>query len=121
MPGLKAVRGNRLQIEKVLMNLLGNGMDAMREAGLKGRDAGMTVCLAADGDMARVTVSDLGPGLDAAIAHRIFEPFFTTKAKGIGMGLAISRALVEAQGGRLWHEPAPGAGATFHFTVPFAP
>ncbi len=120
-PDLPAVRGNRLQIEKVLLNLLGNGADAMREAGLKGRDAGMTLRLSVDGDKARVSVSDMGPGLEPALAQRIFEPFFTTKTKGIGMGLAISRALVEAQGGKLWYEPHSGAGATFHFTIPLAP
>jgi two-component system, LuxR family, sensor kinase FixL len=121
MPDLSTVRGSRLQIEKVLLNLLGNSVDAMREAGLKGRDAGITLRLSVDGGKARVSVSDLGPGLDPAIAQRIFEPFFSTKAKGIGMGLTISRALVEAHGGRLWYEAGPGPGATFHFTIPFTP
>ena len=120
-PDLPAVRGNRLQIEKVLLNLLGNGTDAMREAGLKGRDAQITLRLAADGSKALVTVSDTGPGVAPADRPHLFEPFFTTKAKGLGMGLAISRALIEAQGGRLWHEAVPGAGATFHFSLPFAP
>lgn len=70
--------------------------------------------------MALVCVHDSGPGLDATVARRLFEPFFSTKARGIGMGLAVSRALVEAQGGRLWHEAGAGPGATFRFTLPFA-
>lgn len=121
MPDLGPVWGNRLQIEKVLLNLIFNGMDAMRDAGLSGKDAGMTVILARDGDKARVTVSDMGPGIEQMNAQRIFEPFFSSKAKGIGMGLSISRALVEAHGGRLWLDPSSDQGATFHFTIPFAP
>lgn len=121
VPDLKAVWGNRLQIEKVLLNLFSNSMDAMREAGLSGSDAGMSVTLSDDGDMARVSVSDMGPGIDQVNAQRIFEPFFSSKTKGIGMGLSISRSLIEAHGGRLWLEPGKGLGATFHFTVPFAP
>ncbi|MEI8363640.1 MAG: ATP-binding protein, partial [Betaproteobacteria bacterium] len=60
------------------------------------------------------------PGLDAETAKRIFDPFFTTKLTGIGMGLAISRALIEANGGQLWLDPSTQVGATFHFTLPFA-
>ena len=70
--------------------------------------------------MAEVTVRDNGPGLDAAMARRIFEPFYTTKTEGMGLGLAISRALIEAQGGQLWADPEAGCGATFRFTLPFA-
>jgi len=70
--------------------------------------------------MAHVTVQDNGPGLDPETTKRVFEPFFTTKTRGIGMGLAISRALIEANGGLLWLEPNT-MGATFHFTLPLAP
>lgn len=70
--------------------------------------------------MAHVTVQDSGPGLDPETAKRVFEPFFTTKPTGIGMGLAISRALIEANSGKLWLEPNNQFGATFHFTLPFA-
>ena len=70
--------------------------------------------------MAQVTVQDSGPGFDADTALRIFDPFFTTKSSGMGLGLAISRALIEAHGGQLWTDPAAGSGAVFHFTVPFA-
>ena len=71
--------------------------------------------------VAMVTIQDSGPGLDQAMTKRIFEPFFTTKPTGIGMGLAISRALIEANGGQLWVDPDAKPGAKFHFTLPFAP
>ena len=119
-PVLPLVRGNRLQIEKVLLNLLGNGLEALRAAGRRGQAAEITLALAADGNKAQVSVRDTGLGVAPADRPHLFEPFFTTKAKGLGMGLAISRALVESHGGRLWYEPAPGTGATFHFTLPFA-
>jgi signal transduction histidine kinase len=70
--------------------------------------------------MARITVCDSGPGIDAAIAARLFEPFFTRKAHGLGVGLPICRSLIEAQGGRLWPE-VHAPGAILHFTLPFAP
>ena len=69
--------------------------------------------------MALITVIDQGPGLSREIAERIFDPFFTTKSKGIGMGLAISRALIQANGGHLWNEANVGGGGVFHFTLPF--
>jgi signal transduction histidine kinase len=69
--------------------------------------------------MGHVTVQDSGPGINQEILRRIFQPFFTTKPTGIGMGLAISRALIEANGGQLWLEPNTKHGATFHFTLPF--
>jgi signal transduction histidine kinase len=70
--------------------------------------------------MLRVSTSDRGTGLGAESLDRIFEPFYTTKREGLGMGLAISRAIVEAHGGRLWAENNRERGATFHFTVPAA-
>jgi PAS domain S-box-containing protein len=119
-PGLAPVRANRLQVEKVLLNLIGNGVEAMNDAGISPRSITVGVRTGADRGMAQVTVRDSGPGVESAIAHRIFEPFFTTKPKGLGMGLAISRAMIEAQGGQLWVESTPGSGATFHLTLPFA-
>jgi PAS domain S-box-containing protein len=118
-PDLPAVRANRLQIEKVLSNLVQNGIEAMREAGISPQAMTVAVRTGADGSMAQVTVQDSGPGIDAQALHRIFDPFFTTKTAGLGMGLAISRAIVEAHGGQLWLEVGPGPGATFHFTLPF--
>ena len=120
-PGLPRVNANHIQVEKVLVNLIQNGIEAMEDAGINPKQVTIRVRTHAEGDMAQVTVRDSGPGVDAQTLHRIFDPFFTTKPKGLGMGLAISRAMIEAQGGQLWYQPEPEAGAVFHFTLPFAP
>jgi PAS domain S-box-containing protein len=119
-PALPPVLANRLQLQKVLVNLLHNGVEAMRSVGVPAAAITITVRTVAERNVAQVTVQDTGPGLDAETVHRIFEPFFTTKPSGIGLGLAISRALIEAHGGQLWADLETGSGATFHFTVPFA-
>ena len=118
---LRPVRANRLQVEKVLVNLVCNGADAMRAAGVSPQSITITVRPVVEDNLAQVTVRDCGPGLTEEAARRVFTPFYTTKPGGIGMGLAVSRALVEANGGRLWSEAAPGRGGIFHFTLPFAP
>lgn len=120
-PALPPVSANRMQIEKILANLIENGIEAMHTAGNSIREVVVTVCTHADSRMAQVTVSDNGPGIDEQIRHRIFDPFFTTKKRGLGMGLPISRAIIETHGGQLWLESAPGPGASFHFTLPLAP
>lgn len=119
-PDMQPVLANRLQLKKVLVNLLRNGVEAMRSAEVPAGAMMIKVRALAGSNMAQVTVQDAGPGLDAKIAARIFEPFITTKPEGIGLGLAISRALIESHGGQLWVEPEAGPGATFHFTLPFA-
>ena len=68
--------------------------------------------------MAQVSVRDNGPGIAPPILNHLFAPFFTTKVKGLGMGLSISRAIIEAHGGHIWAESEPGSGAAFHFTLP---
>lgn len=119
-PYLAKVRANRLQVEKVLVNLIENGIEAMRDAGVNPLAITITVRACTDGSMAQVTVCDRGPGVDAQTLHRIFDPFFTTKPKGLGMGLSISLAIIEAHGGRLWVDSESASGSSFHFTLPFA-
>jgi two-component system, LuxR family, sensor kinase FixL len=114
------VQGNRTQVLKILINLLRNAVEAMRGMGVTTSAITIQVQTNTDINMAHVTIQDSGPGLDAETAKRVFEPFFTTKPSGMGMGLAISRALTEANGGQLWLDPNTKAGATFHFTLPFA-
>ena len=116
-PDLSPVLGHRLHIEKVLANLLRNSIEAIR--GNNDAHGTITVETARQQEYVLVTVHDTGPGFTAAQAGKILEPFYTSKEKGVGMGLPVSRALVEAHGGKLWAES--GAGATFRFTLPFAP
>ena len=115
---LAAVRGDQVQIQQVLLNLILNGMDSLE--GLNDRPRSVTVTARRDGPKSvEISVSDSGRGIDADHFDRIFEPFYTTKSKGIGMGLSISRGLIEAHGGRLWAENS-AIGATFRFTLPVA-
>ncbi|MGA0599871.1 sensor histidine kinase [Caulobacter sp. KR2-114] len=114
---LPRVFGDRVQLQQVVLNLVVNGLEAMRAGG----GGTLRVSAAADGaDAVRVEVSDQGPGLDAEATARLFDPFFTTKPGGVGLGLAISRNIIEAHGGRLWAQPAEGGGACFCFTLPVA-
>jgi PAS domain S-box-containing protein len=119
-PNLPPVIGSPLQTEKALGNLLLNGVEAMEEAGVAVAAFVVAVRTHNGRRMAHVTVRDSGPGLDAEAAARIFSAFFSTKPRGLGLGLTISRALIEAQGGQLWFDPDAGPGAVFHFTIPFA-
>ena len=118
---MPTVLANRSQVQKVLVNLLRNAVEAMRGAGVANNEITVLVRTHQDMNMAHATVKDSGPGINQDMLKRIFEPFFTTKPTGIGMGLAISRALIEANGGQLWLEPSNKTGATFHFTLPFSP
>lgn len=114
---LPPVRAARVQIEHVLLNLVQNAMDAIQGGGAR---AGTIMIATRDGAVARISVRDDGPGLDAETAARVFEPFYTTKADGLGMGLAISRSIIEAHEGALEAGSPDGRGAEFHFTLPFA-
>jgi signal transduction histidine kinase len=112
---LPQVIADRVQLQQVLMNLMVNGMDAMK--GAAGTRELTLVSQRAGSDQVMVSVSDNGVGLPIE-AGRIFNAFFTTKPNGTGMGLAISRTIIESHGGRLWASSNSGRGATFHFTVP---
>jgi len=116
-PALPAVPGDTVQLQQVLLNLVMNGADAMSD--VIGRPKTLVIgSHAGSSDDIVVFVRDHGIGLDQETADRIFDPFFTTKAKGMGMGLAICRSIVEAHGGRLWASPAEPHGALFQFTLP---
>jgi PAS domain S-box-containing protein len=108
---------DRTQIEQVVVNLLANAIDAID--GSARREIRVAL-RAADGGGVAVRVEDSGPGLRPDERERLFEPFFTTKADGLGMGLPISRSIVDAHGGRLWAEPAASGGAAFVFVLPAA-
>ena len=112
---LRPVRADRVQLQQVLMNLMLNGIEAMREAGGE-----LTIRTRREEGGVLVSVSDTGVGLPADQMEQIFNAFFTTKAGGTGMGLAISRSIVEAHGGRLWAADNGGRGASFHFSLPAA-
>jgi PAS domain S-box-containing protein len=116
---LPAVFGDRVQMQQVVLNLVMNGCDAM--SGIERGRRRLTVKTAReDGVGVRVSVADQGSGIPQEKLVRVFEPFFTTKRQGMGLGLAVCRSIVEAHHGRLWAESEPGAGATFHFTIPKA-
>ncbi|HQT27217.1 MAG TPA: ATP-binding protein, partial [Burkholderiales bacterium] len=115
---LPLVRANRTHVQKVLLNLFHNAIEAMDAAGVAHPE--IKVSVKQDGGVAQVTIKDSGPGFGPDDIGHLFEPFYTTKVSGIGMGLAISRALIEANGGQLWVDPKDGPGATFHLTLPFS-
>ena len=117
---LPAVQGNRIQVQKVLANLFRNAIEAMQSTNISNSAATILVQTSAEINMAMVTVQDYGPGVNQEATNHVFDPFFTTKAAGLGMGLAISRALIESNGGQLWVDPNATSGAKFHFTLPYA-
>jgi C4-dicarboxylate-specific signal transduction histidine kinase len=114
-PGLPIVRGDRVQIQQILLNLLLNASDAM--ATTRAPDRRIEIAAARAADLVRISVSDQGTGIEAEQLDGIFDAFYTTKSNGLGLGLAICRSIVTAHGGRLWATNNPGRGATLHFTL----
>ena len=113
---LPRVLGDRVQLQQVVLNLLLNGLDAMHAVVDRPREIVISTQREAT-DRVRVAVQDSGSGIDPQLASRVFEAFYTTKRSGLGMGLSISRTIVEQHGGRLWVVPNDGPGTTFQFTV----
>ena len=113
--GLPKVMADRIQLQQVFMNLMLNGIDAMKGTTDLGE---LTIKSEIDKGQLLVSVSDTGVGLSPPQADQIFNAFFTTKDNGTGMGLPISRSIIESHGGRLWASHASGRGATFQFTLP---
>lgn len=116
-PDLPRVRGDHIQLQQVMLNLVVNGCDAMKEN--EADERRLIIATERDGSgLVCVRVSDLGSGVAPDSVERIFEPFYSTKAQGLGMGLAICRAIIHAHGGHLRVANNPDRGATFHFTLP---
>jgi C4-dicarboxylate-specific signal transduction histidine kinase len=110
------VEVDAIQLEQVILNLVRNGFEAMSDGGAPRELSIETGAL--DGAAVELVVRDTGSGVSQAAAGRLFEPFFTTKRDGLGLGLHISRSIVEAHGGRVWASPNPPRGAAFHIVLP---
>jgi C4-dicarboxylate-specific signal transduction histidine kinase len=113
---LPRVSGDRIQLQQVILNLVMNGIEAMNTVTDRPREM-MIRSSAHESDKVLVAVQDSGVGIDSQNLDKIFDSFYTTKSQGMGMGLAISRSIVENHGGRLWAVPNDGPGATFQFTL----
>ena len=114
---LPHVRGDRVQLQQVILNLIINGLEAIAKSN-NGTGELSVMTDQDEADNVRIAVSDSGEGLDAANLERVFDAFFTTKPDGMGMGLAISRTIIESHGGRLWATSNSPKGAVFQFTLP---
>jgi signal transduction histidine kinase len=112
------IQGDQVQLQQVILNLIVNAMDAM--SAMPSSERRIKLSTARDGNSARLTVSDVGPGIPVDQLKQVFEPFFTTKPQGMGMGLSIARTIVEAHGGQLSAENQAGRGATFRIDLPLA-
>jgi C4-dicarboxylate-specific signal transduction histidine kinase len=115
---LPPVLGDRVLLQQVILNLTTNAIDAMRA--VTGRPRELIIRSTKEREHVLVQMQDSGKGIGSEQLERIFEPFLTTKPEGIGLGLPISRSIIESLGGRLWATSASPLGATFHFTLPAA-
>jgi two-component system sensor kinase FixL len=114
---LPPVQGDKVQLQQVMLNLLLNAFDAMKDCPVHEREVKLQLERNGMG-VIRAAVSDCGTGLSGDKLDKIFQPFYTTKGEGLGMGLSICRSIIEAHGGRLWAENNTARGATFYFTIP---
>jgi signal transduction histidine kinase len=117
---LPLITGDRVQLQEVVLNLLRNASDAMRAVDDRPRQMVITT-EREEGDRVRLTVQDAGVGLDPHAMDRLFEAFYTTKNDGMGVGLCVSRSIIERHQGRLWATQNDGPGATFSFSIPRGP
>jgi C4-dicarboxylate-specific signal transduction histidine kinase len=116
-PDLPIVLGDRIQLQQVILNLMLNGIESM--SGITSRNRRLLIrSRVQEDDQVCISVEDSGIGVSAENMPRLFEPFFTTRSQGIGMGLAISRSIIEGHGGRLWAESVVDQGSVFQFTLP---
>jgi signal transduction histidine kinase len=116
---LPAVHGDRVQLQQVIMNLLRNASDAMRS--IEDRPRQMVLRTEMEDGHVRFSVRDSGVGFTPEVASQMFESFYSTKSDGMGVGLSISRSIIEANRGRLWATANDGPGATFAFSIPCEP
>jgi hypothetical protein len=114
---LSPVSGDRVQLQQVMLNLVMNAMEAMSSVDERARDL-LISTRNIDAEQVQVTVKDSGTGIDPNTLDKIFDPFYTTKPGGMGMGLSISRSILQAHGGRLWAAAKDGPGTIFHFSLP---
>jgi len=114
---LLPISGDRVQLQQVMLNLVMNAIEAMSSVEERPRELLITT-RNIDADQVLVTVKDSGPGIDPNTLDKIFDPFYTTKPGGMGMGLSISRSILQAHGGRLWAAAKDGPGTIFHFSLP---
>jgi signal transduction histidine kinase len=114
---LPTVKGDRVQLQQVILNQILNAADAMREVEDRPRDL-LVATACEDASRVRLSVRDCGVGIDPQAFEKLFDPFYTTKSHGMGIGLSISRSIIESHEGRLWASIHYGPGATFSFSVP---
>jgi signal transduction histidine kinase len=118
LDSLPAVCGDRVQLQQVILNLLLNASEAM--CGVNERARQLKIWTRYDDNDVHLSVQDTGVGVDAQRVDRLFEPFYTSKPDGMGMGLSVSRSIIESHHGRLWAAPNDGPGSTFAFSIPRA-
>jgi signal transduction histidine kinase len=116
-PDLPLITGDRVQLQQLMLNLIMNAIEAMSDVQDRSREIIIST-QRGEGNEVQVAVQDSGVGLDLQRKEKLFDAFYTSKSVGMGMGLAISRSIVEHHGGRLWAVSNEGPGATFLFTIP---
>jgi signal transduction histidine kinase len=114
---IPTVVGDRIQLQQVILNLLRNASDAMADVHDRPRQLVISTKREA-GDRVRASVRDAGVGIDPENMNKLLDAFYTTKSEGMGIGLSVSRSIIERHNGRLWAEPNDGPGATFSFSIP---